>query len=96
MMSQMTQHKSTSSEEQKSKIEDHITDFQNKKGNTNSYQQVQGQAYQLKKTNNNAHNGSNNSSSGFANVVMISLITTFVVGFIAGIVYMLCKIWIGG
>lgn len=95
MMSQMTQHKSTSSEEQKSKIESHISDFQNKKGNTNSYQQVQGQAYQLKRVNNNK-NGSNNSSNGFVNVVMISLITTFIVGFIAGIVYMLCKIWIGG
>ena len=46
----------------------------------------------VRKQNPNNHNN----NSGFANTLTIILVVTFVVGFVAGITYMLCRFLIGG
>lgn len=92
-ITQITQHKTTKNEQQKSQIESHIASFQESKGITNTY----GKSYQLVKKNPNQNNGNgSNSSKGFVNVVILSLITTFIIGVAVGIGYMLYKFTIGG
>ena len=92
-ITQITQHKTTKNEQQKSQIESHMASFQESKGITNTY----GKSYQLVKKNPNQNNGNgSNSSKGFVNVVILSLITTFIIGVAVGIGYMLYKFTIGG
>ncbi len=50
-----------------------------------------GQVKQLKKENNNY-----NSSSGFTDALLLTLIVTFVIGVAVGVGYMLYRISIGG
>ena len=92
-ITQITQHKTTKNEQQKAQIESHMASFQESKGITNTY----GKSYQLVKKNPNQNNGNgSNSSKGFVNVVILSLITTFIIGVAVGIGYMLYKFTIGG
>lgn len=92
-VTQITQHKTTKNEQQKSQIESHMASFQESKGITNTY----GKPYRLVKKNPNQNNGNgSNSSKGFVNVVILSLITIFIIGFAIGIGYMLYKFKIGG
>ena len=70
-----------------------MASFQESKGITNTY----GKSYQLVKKNPNQNNGNgSNSNKGFVNVVILSLITTFIIGVAVGIGYMLYKFTIGG
>ena len=92
MITQITQYNTTQQESQKIQIENHVSDFQNKKLGTNI--KNIGHPYQLKRVNNNQN--SNNNSSGFINTVVLSLIVTFVIGLAVGIGYMLYKFSIGG
>lgn len=89
---QITEFNCTNNESKKGKIEQNISSFQQRKGIPSGLSETKGQAYQLKRTNNNNNNNANN---GFINVVTLSLIVTFVVGIAVGIGYMLYKISIG-
>ena len=91
MVTQLTQHNTTKREEQKSKIEQHVTSFQQTKTGEKTYSQNNGQAKQLKKVNPNTNNG----NTGFVNAVVLSLIVTFVIGIAVGIGYMLYKLNVG-
>lgn len=91
MVTQMTQQQSTKKESQKQRIEEHITSFQYSKTGEKAYTQGMGQVKQLKKENNN-----HNSSSGFTDALLLTLIVTFVIGVAVGIGYMLYRISIGG
>ena len=91
MVTQMTQQQSTRKESQKQRIEEHITSFQYSKTGEKTYTQGMGQVKQLKKENNN-----HNSSSGFTDALLLTLIVTFVIGVAVGIGYMLYRISIGG
>ncbi len=91
MVTQMTQQQSTKKESQKQRIEEHITSFQYSKTGEKTYTQGMGQVKQLKKENNN-----HNSSSGFTDAILLTLIVTFVIGVAVGIGYMLYRISIGG
>lgn len=91
MVTQMTQQQSTTKESQKQRIEEHITSFQYSKTGEKTYTQGMGQAKQLKKENNNY-----NSSSGFTDALLLTLIVTFVIGVAVGVGYMLYRISIGG
>ncbi len=91
MVTQMTQQQSTKKESQKQRIEEHITSFQYSKTGEKTYTQGMGQVKQLKKENNN-----HNSSSGFTDAILLTLIVTFVIGVTVGIGYMLYRISIGG
>lgn len=91
MVTQMTQQQSTKKESQKQRIEEHITSFQYSKTGEKTYTQGMGQVKQLKKENNN-----HNSSSGFTDALLLTLIVTFVIGVAVGIGYMLYRISIGG
>lgn len=91
MVTQMTQQQSTRKESQKKRIEEHITSFQYSKTGEKTYSQGMGQVKQLKKENNN-----HNSSSGFTDALLLTLIVTFVIGVAVGIGYMLYRISIGG
>lgn len=88
---QITEHNCTNSESKKEKIEQNILKFQQSKGMQSGFLETKGQAYQLKRINNNS-----NSSNGFINVITLSLIVTFVIGIAVGIGYMLYRISIGG
>lgn len=91
MVTQMTQQQSTKKESQKQRIEEHITSFQYSKTGKKTYTQGVGQVKQLKKENNN-----HNSSNGFTDALLLTLIVTFVIGVAVGIGYMLYRISIGG
>lgn len=91
MVTQMTQQQSTTKESQKQRIEEHITSFQYSKTGEKTYTQGMGQVKQLKKENNNY-----NSSSGFTDALLLTLIVTFVIGVAVGVGYMLYRISIGG
>ena len=91
MVTQMTQQHSTRKETQKQRIEEHITSFQYSKTGEKTYSQGMGQVRQIKKENNN-----HNSSSGFTDALLLTLIVTFVIGVAVGIGYMLYRISIGG
>lgn len=87
IIAQITQLNSTENEIQKKRIEDHITRFiQSKNGGKNI------QAIQFIKENNKKHN----SSSGFTDAIMLTLIVTFVIGVIVGIGFVLYRLKIGG
>ena len=86
----MTQHQSTKDETQKQKIEEHISSFQQSKGMPNTYSKPNQLVRQKPKTN------TNNSNQGFIDVLILSLITTFIIGFAVGIGYMLYRFTIGG
>lgn len=92
MVTQITQHKTTTNERQKEQIESHMANFQESKGIVNTY----GKSNQSVKKNLNQNNGnSSNSSKGFINIIVLSLITTFIIGVAVGMGYMLYKISIG-
>ena len=91
MTTQMTEHSSTTKETHKTKIESQITEFQATKGITNTMVNTKNPTL-VRKQNPNNHNN----NSGFANTLTIILVVTFVVGFVAGITYMLCRFLIGG
>lgn len=91
MVTKMTQYKTTKKETQKSKIEEHIASFKQTKSGKKINAQKKVQVKVLKKDNN-----TRNSSSGFTNVIMITLIATFIIGVAVGVGYMLYKFNIGG
>lgn len=84
---QMTQQKSTKSELQKMRIEQNLSSFQSSKNEQKNNSQSIDKPKVMKKTNNNPKN--NTSSSGFANIITLSLIVSFVCGTLLMIVYML-------
>lgn len=84
---QMTQQKSTKSELQKMRIEQNLSSFQSSKNEQKNNSQSIDKPKVMKKTNNNPKN--NTSSSGFANIITLSLIVSFVCGALLMIVYML-------
>lgn len=89
IVTQMTQYNTTKKAEQKRKIEEHISSFwQSKTGKKTHFKNMKS-AYQLKSAN-------NNSSTGFIDIVILSLIVTFIIGIVVGIGYMLYKYNIGG
>ena len=82
----MTQQKSTKSELQKMRIEQNLSSFQSSKNEQKNNSQSIDKPKVMKKTNNNPKN--NTSSSGFANIITLSLIVSFVCGTLLMIVYM--------
>ena len=91
MTTQITEHNSSVNERHKSTIENQVSTFQQSKG-TPSINVNEKNPILVKKQNTTSHN----QSSGFASTVSIIMIVTFIVGFIAGITYMICKFMIGG
>lgn len=83
----MTQQKSTKSELQKMRIEQNLSSFESSKNEQKNNSQSIDKPKVMKKTNNNSKN--NTSSSGFANIITLSLIVSFVCGALLMIVYML-------
>lgn len=92
MVTQMTQHNSTKSPEQKSKIESHVSSFQQTKTGVKTNTQTKDKPKQLVRVNNSPNNG----SKGYANPIILALIVAFVIGIGVGIGYMIYKINIGG
>lgn len=90
MTTQITEHNSSVNERHKSTIENQVSTFQQSKG-TLSINVNEKNPILEKKQNLTSHN----QSSGFASTLSIIMITTFIVGFVAGITYMICKFMIG-
>ena len=90
IITQITQYQSTKLESQKQSLERHITSFQQSKTGKKTYFQETGQIKQLKKENNQ------NSTSGFMDALLLTLIVMFVIGMAVSVGYMLYKINIGG
>lgn len=86
MMTQLTEYNSTRKETHKTKIENQVSSFQQSKGISNTM--INGKNLVL------SRNQENN--KGFVNTLGIALMVTFIVGFVVGITYMLCRLWIGG
>ena len=76
VITQMTQHQTTKSEIQKMRIEQNLSSFQSSKNEQKNNSQSIDKPKVMKKTNNNPKN--NTSSSGFANIITLSLIVSFV------------------
>lgn len=91
MTTQITEHNSSKDETHKNAIENQVSAFQQSKG-TLSVPTSEKNPTLVKKQNSTNHN----QNSGFASTLSIIMITTFIVGFVAGITYILCKLWIGG
>lgn len=91
MTTQITEHNSSVNERHKSTIENQVSTFQQSKG-TSSINVNEKNPILVKKQNSTSHN----QSSGFASTASIIMIVTFIVGFVAGITYMICKFMIGG
>lgn len=91
MTTQITEHNSSKDETHKNAIENQVSAFQQSKG-TLSVPTNEKNPTLVKKQNSTNHN----QNSGFASTLSIIMITTFIVGFVAGITYILCKLWIGG
>ena len=91
MTTQITEHNSSKNERHKSTIENQVSTFQQSKG-TSSINVNEKNPILVKKQNSTSHN----QSSGFASTASIIMIVTFIVGFVAGITYMICKFMIGG
>lgn len=87
IIKQMTQQKSTKSELQKMRIEQNLSSFQSSKNEQKNNSQSIDKPKVMKKTNNNPKN--NTSSSGFVNIITLSLIVSFICGALLMIVYML-------
>ena len=87
IIKQMTQQKSIKSELQKMRIEQNLSSFQSSKNEQKNNSQSIDKPKVMKKTNNNPKN--NTSSSGFVNIITLSLIVSFVCGTLLMIVYML-------
>ena len=87
VVTQMTQHQTTKSEMQKMRIEQNLSSFQNSKVEQKNNSPSIDKPKVMKKTNSNQ--GSNTSSSGFANTITLALIVSFVCGALFMIVYML-------
>lgn len=86
MTTQLIEHNSTTKETHKNRIEKQVTSFQQSKGITNTM--TNGKNFILTRSQEN--------NKGFVNTLGIVLMVTFIVGFVTGITYMLCKLWIGG
>lgn len=91
MTTQITEHNSSKDETHKNAIENQVSAFQQSKGTLNVPTNEKNPTL-VKKQNSTNHN----QNSGFASTLSIIMITTFIVGFVAGITYILCKLWIGG
>ena len=91
MTTQITEHNSSKNETHKNAIENQVSAFQQSKG-TLSVPTNDKNPTLVKKQNSTNHN----QNSGFASTLSIIMITAFIVGFVAGITYILCKLWIGG
>ena len=87
IIKQMTQQKSIKSELQKMRIEQNLSSFQSSKNEQKNNSQIIDKPKVMKKTNNNPKN--NTSSSGFVNIITLSLIVSFICGALLMIVYML-------
>ena len=87
VVTQMTQHQTTKSKMQKMRIEQNLSSFQNSKVEQKNNSPSIDKPKVMKKTNSNQ--GSNTSSSGFANTITLALIVSFVCGALFMIVYML-------
>ncbi len=87
VVTQMTQHQTTKSEMQKMRIEQNLSSFQTSKVEQKNNSPSIDKPKVMKKTNSNQ--GSNTSSSGFANTITLALIVSFVCGALFMIVYML-------
>ena len=87
VVTQMTQQQTTKSEMQKMRIEQNLSSFQNSKVEQKNNSPSIDKPKAMKKTNSNQ--GSNTSSSGFANTITLALIISFVCGALFMIVYML-------
>ena len=90
-ITQITQHKTTTNEQQKIQIESHLSSFQESKG----ISVAKDKTYQLTRKNPTQSNISD-SNKGFVNVIILSLVVTFVIGFAIGIGYMLYRFTTGG
>lgn len=87
VVTQMTQRQTTKSEMQKMRIEQNLSSFQNSKVEQKNNSPSIDKPKVMKKT--NSDQGSNTSSSGFANTITLALIVSFVCGALFMIVYML-------
>ena len=90
MTTQITEHNSSKNETHKNAIENQVSTFQQSKGTLSVHTNDKNPTL-VKKQNSTNHN----QNSGFASTLSIIMITTFIVGFVAGITYILCKLWIG-
>ena len=90
---QITEGKTTKSNERRSEISNNLQTFQLANNQTTKKEQTKGPVL-VKKINSN-NNSSSNGNKGFINTVILTLIITFVCGIAVGIGYMLYKISIG-
>ena len=88
MITQITQHKTAKNEQQKKQIESHVASFQKSKGIAHA----NAKPLRLIKKNPNITNNGDNSNKGFVNVVLLTLVITFIVGVAIGIGYILYKL----
>ena len=91
IVAQITQHETTKSDSQKQQIEQHIDNFGQSKGIISE----KGKPYQLTRTNSNQNNA-DNANRGSVNIVVLTLIMSFIIGFGIGIGYMIYSFSIGG
>lgn len=90
---QITEEKTTKSNERRSEISNNLQTVQLANNPTTKKEQTKGPVL-VKKINSN-NNSSSNGNKGFINTVILTLIITFVCGIAVGIGYMLYKISIG-
>ena len=90
---QITEGKTTKSNERRSEISNNLQTVQLANNQTTKKEQTKGPVL-VKKINSN-NNSSSNGNKGFINTVILTLIITFVCGIAVGIGYMLYKISIG-
>ena len=87
VITQMTQHQTTKSEIQKMRIEQNLSSFQSSKNEQKNNSQSIDKPTVMKKTNDNQ--GHNTSSSGFVNIIALSMIIILVCSILFIIVYIL-------
>ena len=91
MTTQITEHNSSKDEIHKNAIENQVSAFQQSKGTLNVPTNEKNPTL-VKKQNSTNHN----QNSGFVSTISLIMITTFIVGLVVGITYMICIFMIGG
>ena len=92
---QLTEGKTTKSNERRSEISNNLQTVQLANNQTTKKEQTKGPVLVKKINSNNNSNSNSNGNKGFINTITLSLIITFVCGIAVGIGYMLYKISIG-
>ena len=89
VITQMTEYDSTNKVEHKVDIESQLSKFEESKSNANTLTSTNNLV--LTKTPNTSIN-----NNGSANIILIILLVTFAIGFVFGVTYVFCRLWING